>query len=102
MIHKHKYNAKKTDIDGIRFDSKKEAKYYQDLLLRQRAGEVIFFLRQTAFHLPGGVTYRVDFQEFHSDGTIHFVEIKGFETKDWIMKKKLVEALYPVEIEVIK
>ena len=101
-IHRHKYNAKTTTVDNIKFSSKKEARYYQDLLLRQRAGEVVFVLRQVPFHLPGGVTYRVDFQEFHSDGTVHFVEIKGFETKDWIMKKKLVEALYPVEIEVVK
>lgn len=98
-IHKHKYNAKKTEVDGIRFDSKKEARYYQDLLLRQRAGEVVFFLRQTAFHLPGGVVYRIDFQEFHSDGTVHFVDVKGMKTQMYIAKKKMVEATYPVTIE---
>ena len=98
-IHKHKYNAKKTEVDGIRFDSKKEARYYQDLLLRQRAGEIVFVLRQVPFHLPGGVTYRVDFQEFHSDGTVHFVDVKGMKTQMYIAKKKMVEAVYPVTIE---
>ena len=99
MRHRHKYNAVKTELDGIKFDSKKEARYYLDLKLRVKAGEVIFFLRQVPFDLPGNVKYRVDFQEFHTDGTIHFVDVKGVRTTDFIMKKKQVEALYPVEIE---
>jgi hypothetical protein len=98
---KHKYHAKRTIVDDINFDSKKEARYYQELLIRQRIGEVIFFLRQVPFHLPGNVTYRVDFQEFRSDGTVAFVDVKGFETEGFVMKKKMVESLYPVTIEVV-
>jgi hypothetical protein len=97
--NRHKFRAVATELDGYRFDSKKEARYYRDLKLRARSGEVVFFLRQVPFHLPGGVTYRVDFQEFHADGTVHFVDVKGMVTKDFTMKKKMVEALYPVEIE---
>ena len=97
----HKFNAVKTEIDGIKFDSKKESAYYVDLKIRQKAGEIVFFLRQTPFHLPGGVTYRVDFTEFHADGTIRFVDVKGVKTKDFVMKKKMVEALYPIQIEII-
>ena len=100
MIHKHKYNAVIVESDGIRFDSKKEAKYYGELKLRVSAGEVIFFLRQTVFHIEGG-TYRVDFQEFHADGTVHFVDVKGFETKAFKKSKKQVEQKYPVKIEVV-
>lgn len=99
--HNHKYGAERTERNGIKFDSKKEARYYNELLLRVIAGEVIFFLRQTPFHLPGNVTYRVDFQEFHADGTIHFIDVKGMQTKEFIMKKKMVEDLYPVEIEIV-
>lgn len=99
--HNHKYNAVRTDIDGIKFDSKKEAMYYRWLNLRVISGEIIFFLRQVPFHLPGGVTYRVDFQEFHSDGSVHFIDVKGMKTNDFIMKKKMVEDLYPVEIEIV-
>ncbi len=99
--HKHKFNAVRTEIDGIKFDSKKEAKYYQELMLRVMAGEVVFFLRQTPFHLPGGVTYKVDFQEFHSDGTVHFVDVKGMVTPMFRDKKKMAEDLYPVEIEIV-
>lgn len=98
---KHKYFAKPTEVDGIRFDSKKEAKYYGELKLLQKSGEVVMFLRQVPFHLPGGVIYRVDFQEFHRDGVVRFVDVKGFETAEFKMKKKMVEALYPIEIETI-
>ena len=96
---KHKFKAQPTNIDGIRFDSKKEAKYYQELLIRQRVGDVVFFLRQVPFHLPGGVVFRCDFQEFLNDGTVRFIDVKGYRTKEYIIKKKQVEDLYPVKIE---
>lgn len=101
MTHfpRHKYNAQPVDIDGYRFPSKKEGRYYQELKLRVKAGEVVFFLRQVPFHLPGGVTYRLDFMEFRSDGTVHCIDTKGYKTSQYKDKKKLVEALYPVEIE---
>ncbi len=98
-FHKHKFHAKPTVADGIRFDSRKESRYYETLKLRVVAGEVVFFLRQVPFHLPGGVTYRLDFMEFWSDGTVHCVDVKGMRTNSFIMKKKMVENLYPVEIE---
>lgn len=97
--YRHKFHAKPTQIDGIKFASKKEAKYYSELLLRQKAKEIIFFLRQVPFYLPGGVKYVCDFQEFWSDGTVHFVDVKGFKTPTYIAKKKMVEAIYPIIIE---
>jgi hypothetical protein len=99
--HKHKFHAQPTKYNGIRYDSKKEARYAQGLELRKKAGEIIFYLRQIPFHLPGGVVCRIDFQEFHTDGTVHFVEVKGYETKEWVLKKRLVESLYPIKIEVV-
>lgn len=98
---RHKYKAIITETDGIKFASKKEARYYGELKLRVKAGEVIFFLRQAPFHLPGNVKYVVDFQEFHADGSIHFVDVKGMKTEQFVMKKKMVESIYPVEIEVV-
>ena len=97
--YRHKFNAKRTVRDGINFDSTKEANYYDELKLRQRAGEVVFFLRQVPFDLPGGVKYRPDFQEFHADGTVHFIDVKGRRTAEYIARKKMVEDLYPIEIE---
>lgn len=96
---KHKFNAVPTEHDGIRYDSKKEARYAQELGLRIKAGEVIFYLRQVPIDLQGGVKYRVDFVEFWADGTVHFVDCKGMKTKEYIMKKKMVESLYPIKIE---
>lgn len=99
MALRHKFNAVRTERNGIKFDSQKEGRYYDRLQVLVKVGAVVMFLRQVPFDLPGGVKYRVDFVEFHADGTVHFVEIKGVRTKEYIMKKKQVEALYPVEIE---
>lgn len=101
MRHRHKFHAVATHRDGRRFDSKKEARHYDQLKLRQRAGEVVMFLCQVPFHLPGGVRYVVDFQEFRADGTVHFVDVKGIQTKEFKIKKRMVESIYPVEIEVV-
>jgi len=99
---KNKYGAKKTHVDGFIFASQMEARYYNDLKLRVKAGEVIMFLRQVPFHIDGGVKYVLDFLEFRSDGTVHFIDTKGHQTKEFKLKKKLVEHQYPIEIEVIK
>jgi hypothetical protein len=97
---KHKYRSVKTELDGIKFDSKKEAAYYQALKLRKQAGDVVQFLRQVPFDLPGGVKYRVDFLEFWADGTVHWIDVKGFQTQEFKAKRKMVEQLYaPIEIE---
>lgn len=95
---KHKFNAVTTELDGIKFPSKKHARHYEGLKLQQRAGEVLFFLREVPFHLTGGVTYRVDFMVFRSDGNVTLEEVKGVKTPLYILKKKQVEALYPVQI----
>ena len=100
---RHKYNAKPTTTHGIRFDSKREAAYYEILLLRVRDGAVLTFLRQVPFHLAGGVRYVCDFLEFHRDGAVHFIDVKGMQTESFKAKKRMVEALYaPIEIEVVK
>lgn len=99
---RHKYKAVRTERDGIKFDSKKEAAYYEKLKLRQQAGEVVLFLRQVPFYLPGGVRYVCDFQEFHADGSVHFVDVKGMQTAAFKAKRKMVEEIYqPVKIEIV-
>jgi hypothetical protein len=96
---RHKFNSKRTELDGIKFHSKKEGRYYLGLKERQKSGDILFFLRQVPVHLPGGVRYVVDFLEFWSDGTVHFTDVKGFKTETYILKKKIVEAEYPFKIE---
>lgn len=97
----HKFNAKPTVNDGIKFASRKESRYYNELKLRQANGDVLFFLRQTPIHLPGGVKYVADFQVFLSDGSVEFVDVKGVETDIFKLKKKQVEELYPIELKIV-
>lgn len=94
----HKFNAKPTEYDGIKFSSKREATYYQNLVLAQKSGELVFFLQQVPFHLPGGVKYIVDFVEFWKNSEVRFTDVKGFKTPMYTLKKKQVEAIYPIEI----
>jgi hypothetical protein len=97
---RHKFSAKPTETDGIKFSSKKEAAYYQRLKLMKQSGAILFFLRQVPFHLPGGVRYVVDFVEFWAGGDVRFVDVKGFKTPEYKAKKKMVEEVYkPVIIE---
>lgn len=62
-----KYHNQPTVVDGIRFDSKREARYFEQLKLRKHTGEVSHWLRQVPLHLPGGTRYVVDFLVFFSD-----------------------------------
>ena len=94
-----KYNAKKTHRDGWNFDSQKEANYYDELKLAEKAGHVLFFLRQVPFHLEGGTIYRADFQVWYTDGTVRHIDVKGFATEEYKRKKRKVAAQYGVEIE---
>lgn len=97
-----KYGAKPTEVDGIRFDSKAEANYYLELKARVAAGAVAYFLRQVPIHLPGRTRYVVDFQVFEACGRVRYIDVKGMETQTFRMKKRQVEDLYPIEIEVVK
>ena len=100
--NRSKYNAIRTEIDGINFDSKLEAARYVDLKTLRLAGDVLYFLRQVPIRLPGKVVYRVDFQVFWSDGSVTYEDVKGYFTKMSKLKIKQVEDLYPIKIEVIK
>lgn len=99
---KHKFNAKPTTIEGKYFPSKLEALYYKQLLLRQQSGDVIFFLRQPIFDLPGGTQYRADFVVYLASGEVEFIDVKGKDLATSRAKRKMVEDLYPVKIKLVK
>jgi hypothetical protein len=99
---RHKFKAKPVLDDGHRYDSKLEWQFKNHLELLKKSGEVLFFLRQVPFHLPGGLVYKLDFMPFYSDGTVRLFDPKGVETPEFKMKKKMVEEIYPVEIEIVK
>ena len=98
---KHKFKAKSCESDGIKFGSKKERAYYERLKLLQKSGEILFFLRQVPFDLPGKVRYFCDFLEFHADGNCVFTEVKGYMTDLGLMKLKVVQDLYNIDINIV-
>lgn len=93
-----KYRNVPVTVDGQRFDSKLEAKYYQNLRVRKFAGEVKWFLRQVRFDLPGGIIYRCDYEEMLSTGEIVFTDCKGALTDVSRIKLKQVEVLYGIKV----
>lgn len=92
-----KYRAKKTTVDGIRFDSKKEAARYCELKRLEQVGEIERLELQPKFELlPSfvyngtkirGIVYRADFS-FYRDGVRIIEDVKGFKTKEYLIKKK--------------
>ncbi|PWU05604.1 MAG: hypothetical protein C5B43_03040 [Verrucomicrobia bacterium] len=100
-VQRHKFGAMSCERDQKKFPSRLERRYYDQLKLRQESGEVIFFLRQTPFDLPGNIKYVCDFQIFLSDGTVEFVDTKGRDTQMSIAKRKIVEEIYPIKIKIV-
>ena len=108
-IKKHKYNAKKVEIDGVVFDSKDEADYYTEVVIPGlQSGEIL----TVDFHpkyvlvpkferdLNGAkrkfqpMTYSADFRLELADHTIRLIDIKGMVTSDFKIKYKLFNYLY--------
>jgi len=119
--------AKRTDYNGLVYDSKLEAGYAQELDLRVKAKDLKDWERQIAFRFAlvrewspvtdkhdwvltdGDIagkqnirleTYYLDFIEHNNDGTRTFTEVKGRETTTWRRKWRLLEALYGDDPEV--
>jgi len=101
----NKYGARKTVIDNIRFDSRAEASYYCNLKLLKQAKKIKGFELQPEFVLLPpfqkgkkkyrGIKYIADFRIEHLDGSIEIVDVKGFKTDGYRIKKQLFESLYP-------
>lgn len=107
----NKYHANKTTVDGIVFDSKKEANRYQELLMMERAGQIKDLRRQVRYLLQEGfigisgklvrpIFYVAD-ADYYDDGR-HIVEdVKSPATrkiKSYQIKRKMFEKRYS-EIE---
>lgn len=124
----NKYKAIKTCVNGIEFDSRKEARRYQELLLLERAGVIQklqlqekFLLipsqfetvetgeyykvgekkgqpktKQVCVELP--VDYIADFT-YIQDGKKVVEDTKGFKTKDYIIKRKLMLYTHGIRIK---
>lgn len=121
----NKYGSEKVEVDGIVFDSKKEAKRYQELLLLEKAGEIMALQRQVKYvlipaqyetierysktgkRLKDGkrciekeCAYYADFTYFDVNLDTFVVEdTKGMKTKDYIMKRKLMLHVHGIRIK---
>lgn len=117
---KTKYGNRKIEIDGIKFDSVKEANRYNELKLIERAGKIKDLQMQVKFTLipplyeTVGITekgkvknrlverecsYKADFvyTDLETGETI-VEDTKGFKTKDYIIKRKLMFWIHNIKI----
>lgn len=115
-----KYHSRKITRDGITFDSVKEAKRYNELLLLERSGAIQNLKRQVDYVLiptqrepdtigkRGGVIqgktiehsvkYKADFV-YTENGKTVVEDTKGFKTKDYIIKRKLMLWVHGIKIK---
>lgn len=118
----NKYHSRKITRDGLTFDSLKEYRRYCDLTLLEKAGQIQNLRRQVKFILipaqyepdtigkRGGVkrgklierecSYVADFV-YTQDGKRLVEDTKGFKTKDYIIKRKLMLHVHGIRINEI-
>ncbi|MDD6332322.1 MAG: DUF1064 domain-containing protein [Clostridium sp.] len=117
-----KYRNVKTTLDGISFDSRKEANRYEELRILEKAGLIQNLQMQVKYVLipeqrepdtlgaRGGVhkgrliekecAYIADFV-YEEDGKTVVEDTKGFRTKDYIIKRKLMLNVHGIRIKEI-
>lgn len=106
-----KYNARKTTIDGIRFDSEMEGKYYVHLKELKQKGEIKDFELQPSFTLQPkftkdgvthhAITYKADFRIIHNDETTEVVDIKGQVLPLFKLKEKMYRYKYDEKLTLL-
>ena len=107
-----KYHNRKTEVDGILFDSQAEARRYAELKLMQRAGEIGHLERQVPFEIipkmktKDGRTIRAtkyvaDFTYYTKGGQYVVEDVKGKKTAVYEIKKKLMLEKHCIEVHEI-
>ena len=107
-MSKSKYHSRKTVVDGITFDSAKEARRYRELQLMEKAGVISGLTRQQAFTLIpaqriGGkvveraVKYVADFC-YYQKGEYVVEDVKGFRTREYKLKRKMLLWAHGIQI----
>lgn len=108
-MKKHKFRAVPTIVDGIRFASKKEAKDYETLKMLEKAKKIKGLVLQPRFKfevvyyradsinrrsITKTLKYVADFM-YEESGKMIVHDSKGYETKEFKLKKKLFLEFYP-------
>jgi len=109
-----KYHSKKIVVDGITFDSEREARRYGELMALRLAGEIRDLELQKSFELipvqrdsegrvvERAVRYKADFYYYDNRRRCFVVEdTKGFKTDDYIIKRKLMLYVHGIRIKEI-
>ena len=101
MVRKNKYGNKKTIVDCIKFDSKKESLRYLELREMERSCKILNLCLQSKFVLQvnGEVIckYIADFTYTKNDREV-VEDVKGVKTAVYILKRKLMKAIYNITI----
>ena len=106
-----KYKAQKTTVDGITYDSHKEARRAQELRLMLRAGIISNLREQVPYELipaqkneygkviERAVIYKADFVYDDEKGKTVVEDTKGVRTKEYVIKRKLMLYEYGIRIK---
>ena len=111
-VKQNKYKNKKVIYDGIKFDSNREMAYYIKLKMLEQKGKIKDLELQKVYELQpsfkiGGktyqkITYKADFSYISvEDNKLHVIDVKGFKTEVYKLKKKMFAYKYGIEIEEI-
>jgi len=103
----NKYRNKKTMYNDVLYDSMREATYARELDLRVKAKDIMAWSGQPKFPiLVNGkkiCTYIADFKVINNDGSVEYVDTKGYETSIFKLKFKLIKALFPeINFKIVK
>lgn len=104
-----KYGNRKVSVNGYKFDSMREAQRYTELLLLQRAKEISDLRLQVPFELVPKqkdsrgrvireIRYIADFV-YTENGKTVVEDAKGYKTKEYELKKKLMKYFHNIEIK---
>lgn len=107
VVKPSKYKNKKTEVDGILFDSKKEAARWLELKALEASNRIAFLRRQVRVPLIVGreviAHWVADFEYYEShDVSKVWEDVKSDYTRKlpvYRLKKKLVKAIYGVDIK---
>ena len=103
-----KYHSTPTEVNGIRFDSKREANRWAELRILERAGKIEKLKRQVKYLLIPSqyrdgkcvereCSYLADFV-YIKDGRLVVEDCKGFRTPEYKIKRKLMLQLYDIRL----
>lgn len=98
-----KYGNRKTEVDGVTFDSAAEARRYSDLVLMVAAGVITDLELQPRYPLMVNgqkvSTYVADFRYRDKVGRLVVEDVKGVKTPAYRLKAKLMKAVHNIEVQ---